>query len=193
MDKFIKQENNTTRFVVLVLMIVLAAIYRLLPHPWNLSPLGAIALFGGAYFGSIAAALFVPFVSLWISDLILNNVIYGQYFPEFTLFYDGFAWQYGSFVAITLIGLLLKNRVKPVNVFFASVAGSVLFFLVSNFGVWASGGGIMYPLTGTGLIACYTAGLPFLQNTLLGDLAFNALLFGSFEVLQRKYTVLRLA
>ncbi len=191
MDKIFKQENNITRFSVLVLLIMLAAIYRLLPHPWNLAPVGAIALFGGAYFGSPIAVVFVPLVSLWISDLILNNLIFSQYFPEFTLFYSGFAWQYGSFVAISFIGMLLKNNVKPINVLFASIGGSLLFFLISNFGVWASG--TMYLQNPTGLIACYIAGLPFLQNTLLGDLVFNAALFGSFEYLQHRYPKLRIA
>jgi hypothetical protein len=190
MKKIFDEENNMGRFSVLVLMVVMAGIYRLLPHPWNLAPFGAMALFGGAYFGSMIAAIFVPLVSLWISDLVLNNLIFAQYFPEFTLFYSGFGWQYGSFVAISCIGLLLKNNVKPVNVLVASVGGSLLFFFVSNFGVWA--GGSIYPPTGVGLMACYTAGLPFLQNTLVGDLVFNIALFGAFEFLQARYSGLKL-
>ncbi|MFN0048483.1 MAG: DUF6580 family putative transport protein [Cytophagales bacterium] len=190
MNRIFGQENSVARFSVLVLMVVIAGIYRLLPHPWNLAPFGAMALFGGAYFGSIIAAIFVPLVSLWISDLVLNNVIFSQYFPEFTLFYNGFGWQYGSFVAISCIGLLIKNNVKPVNVLFASVGGSFLFFFVSNFGVWATGN--MYPPSSAGLMACYTAGLPFLQNTLVGDLVFNIALFGVFEFLQTRYSGLKL-
>jgi len=189
MNRIIKEEKNIARFSVLVLMVVLATIYRLLPHPWNLAPVGAMALFGGAYFGSIVAAIFVPLFSLWVSDLVLNNLIFAQYFPEFTLFYSGFAWQYGSFVVICLIGLLLKNNVKPISVLVASVAGSIVFFVISNFGVWL--GGTMYPQTSSGLLACYAAGLPFIQNTLVGDLVFSAALFGSFEYLQGRYKYLR--
>lgn len=190
MDKIISKENNIVRFIVLVSIVAAAAVYRLLPHPANLAPVGAIALFGGAYFGSRVAAFFVPLLSLWISDLVLNNFIYQEYFPSFTLFYEGFAWQYGAFAGVTFIGFLIKNKVNAVNVISASVAGSVLFFVISNFGVWI--GSTMYSHTFSGLMACYTMAIPFFQNTLFGDAIFSIVAFGAFELLKSRYTLLKL-
>jgi hypothetical protein len=174
-----------TRFVVLIAIILLGAVYRLLPHPANFAPITAMALFGGAYFQQKRIAFIVPLFTLWLSDLILNNLIYQAYFPEFTLFYSGFYWQYGSFLLITYLGTFLQNNVKYLNVLGLSLSASLLFFLISNFGVWASFG--TYPPTLNGLLLCYIAGLPFLQNTILGDLFFCVLFFGLFEVLQSRF------
>lgn len=191
MKELFKDQNAVSRFSVLVLFIVLVSIYRLLPHPWNLAPVGAMALFGGAYFSNKLAAFLVPLISLWVSDIILNNLIFSQYFNGFTLFYDGFVWQYSSFLAITLLGMTLQNRVKPITLLGASLAGSLFFYLISNFGVWASG--TMYPANFSGLVSCYVAGLPFLKPTVLGDLVFNIVLFGSFEFLQSRFPKLKIA
>ena len=176
------KENNTLRFIFLVIITVFVSFYRLLPHPANFVPVGAASLFAGAYFGSTLFAIFVPLISLWLSDLILNNFVYQQYFPNFTLFYDGFYWQYLSFAAIVFIGMLLKNRVKVGNVVLASISGSVLFFVATNFGVWFSSN--MYSKNLVGLGACYLAAIPFFVQSLLGDLVFCGVIFGIFEFLK---------
>ncbi len=172
------------RFGVLVLIVLLAAFSRLIPHPPNFAPIGAMSLFGAAYFSRKYLAFVVPIVAMWLSDLLLNNVIYGQYFDHFVWFYNGFYWTYAAFIFIGLIGFGLLKKVRPKNLLIASLSASVVFFLVSNFGVWASG--TMYPNTFSGLMSCYTAGLPFLKNTLIGDLAYSGALFGIFEVIQYK-------
>ena len=172
------------RFGVLVLIVLLAAFSRLIPHPPNFAPIGAMSLFGAAYFSRKYLAFVVPIVAMWLSDLLLNNVIYGQYFDHFVWFYNGFYWIYAAFIFIGLIGFGLLKKVRPVNLLIASLSASVIFFLVSNFGVWASG--TMYPNTFSGLMSCYTAGLPFLKNTIIGDLAYSGALFGIFEVIQYK-------
>lgn len=176
------KEKSIVRFVVLVAITVFVSFYRLMPHPSNLVPVGAASLFAGAYFGSTLFAFAVPLLSLWISDMILNNFIYQQYFPEFTLFYDGFYWQYLSFVAIVLIGILIKKHIKVSNIILASLSGSLLFFVVTNFGVWFSSN--MYPHSLVGLGACYVAAIPFFVQTLIGDLVFCGVIFGIFEYLK---------
>ena len=183
------KDSNIGRFLVVALMVVLAGIYRILPHPINFSPVGAMALFGGAYFANRISSFIIPLVTLWISDLVINNVIFAQYYPKFTWFYDGFYWVYGSFILIACIGWMLKGKIKIWSVPMAAISGSILFFVVTNFGVWISG--TMYPLNLSGLVLCYTAAIPFFSATLLGDLLFSALLFGIFELLQKRFEVLQ--
>ena len=183
-----KQKNM--RFGVLALMILLAAMSRLLPHPPNFAPIGGMALFGAAYFGKRYWAFLVPIVSMWISDLVLNNAVYGQYFDHFVWFYRGSLFTYGAFALIVVLGIFALKKVRIPNLIASALGASVIFFLVSNFGVWFSG--MMYPKTFGGLMACYTAGLPFFQNTLAGDLVYTAVLFGAFELSARRFPQLQL-
>ncbi len=176
----------------LTLIIILAAFSRLVPHMPNFSPLGVIGLFGAAHFSKKWQAFLIPIAATWLSDLFINNVIYAQYYPEFTWFYSGFYWQYGSYFLITLLGIwLYHNQVSIKNVAGGSIGSGLIFFLVSNFGVWASG--TMYPADLNGLITCYTAGIPFYKGTLLGDLFYSAVLFGGYYLLQKNFSVFRLS
>jgi hypothetical protein len=185
-----EKSKINVRFGILSLIVLLAAFSRLIPHPPNFAPIGAMSLFGAAYFARKHLAFVVPIVAMWLSDLLLNNVIYGQYFDHFVWFYQGCYWTYAAFIFIGLIGFGLLKKVRPVNLLIASLSASVVFFLVSNFGVWASG--TMYPNTLTGLMSCYTAGLPFFKNTLMGDLAYSGALFGIFELIQYKVPALKI-
>jgi len=172
------------RFGVIATMILLAAISRLIPHPHNFSPIGGMALFGAAYFTKRQWAFIVPLVSMWISDLALNNIVYGAYFNHFVWFYSGSLFTYGAFALIVLLGMFALKKVHIYNLVLSALGASVIFFIVSNFGVWLSG--IMYPKDLNGLAACYVAGIPFFQNTILGDLFYSAVLFGTFELSVRK-------
>jgi hypothetical protein len=185
MEKF----KINLRFGSLSLIILLAAFSRLIPHPPNFAPIGAMALFGTAYFSRKYLALLIPILGMWMSDIFLNNVVYGEYFEGFVLFYQGFYWTYGAFILIGLLGFILLKKVKVQTVLLGSLSASILFFLVSNFGVWFSG--TMYPKDFSGLMACYTAAIPFFKNTLMGDLVYCGVLFGSFELAQRKIPVLQ--
>ncbi|MCL5003933.1 MAG: hypothetical protein M1352_01535 [Patescibacteria group bacterium] len=147
--------------------ILLGALSRLLPHPPNFAPIAALALFGGAYLRK-RDAIIIPLLTMLVSDLILS----GYYGP--TMFY-----VYGSFILIGLAGLWLRNHKSPFTILSSALLSSVLFFVVTNFGVWAQG---WYPHNLTGLIACYTAAIPFFRNTVLGDLSYTALFFGGFEL-----------
>lgn len=156
----------------------LAALTRLLPHPDNFTPISAMALFGAAYFSQQWRMLAVPFLALFASDLILNNVIYRQYYTEFTFITSW--WIYVAFALVMLIGwALLRQKVTPGRLLAASLSASALFFVVTNFSTWLDSG--MYPQTPAGLAACFAAGLPFLKNTVLGDLFFSGVMFGAYE------------
>ena len=163
-------------------IIVLAALSRLLPHPPNFSPVEAIALFGGAYFARRSAAIWLPLAAMLLSDLALglvNGGIYAEYFLS-----AGFLLVYACIALSAVLGFGLRGRVSAPRVFAYSLLGSVLFFLVTNFGTWL--GSSMYPQTGAGLLAAYVAGIPFFQNTVLGTLFYSALMFGSFAWLRTR-------
>lgn len=175
---------------VLLLMIVMAALSRLLPHPDNVTPVGAMALFGGAYFSRKYLAFLVPLLAMWLSDLVLNNIIYARLYPDY---YDGFVWMgnlwvYASFILIGLVGMSLLKKVTMRNVVGTSLIGSVIFFLITNFGAWMVDP--LYPKTTGGLLAAYGAGIPFFRNTLLGDLVYCGILFGGFEWAKSQWKVL---
>jgi hypothetical protein len=162
--------GNTTRLTAIIAAIFAAAALRLVPHPPNFSPIDAMALFSGAYLGRRGLAFAAPFGALFLSDAILG-------------FYPGMAFVYGSVAAIVLIGWLVASNKSLLRIAGGAVVSSVLFFVVSNFGTWLDSG--MYPHTAFGLAGCYTAAVPFFQNTFAGDLFYSALLFGGFALLQR--------
>jgi hypothetical protein len=185
------EQKINLRFSLLTALILLCAFSRIIPHIPNFSPLGAIGLFGAAHFSKKWQAFLIPIAATWLSDLFINNVIYAQYYPKFTWFYEGFYWQYGSYLIITLTGLGILNKINIPKVLTGTLASTAIFFLVSNFGCWI--GSTTYPQNFGGLITCYAAGIPFLKGTLLGDLFYSGMLFGTFALAQYKFPVLRLA
>lgn len=179
--------NKGTNFKwgILVLIIFVAALFRFIPYlfegsGFNIAPIGAMALFGGAYFSKKYMAFLFPFLALWASNLVINNAFIPEFFDGFTLL--GSWKHYLPLLLIVGLGILIIKKVTAKRVFVASLSASVLFFLVSNFFVWTEG--TMYPMNLTGLIECYVMGLPFFWSTLAGDLFFSALLFGGFELIK---------
>ena len=164
------------RITVLICMILAAAASRLIPHPPNMASIAAVALFGGAYLSDKRLAFLVPLAALFLSDLVLG--LYGH-----------MEIVYGSFALVVCIGLLLRKRRTPLRIAGAALASSTLFFVVTNFGVWAFGS--LYPKTAAGLVTCYVAAIPFFQNTLVGDALYTAVLFGGFALAERLFPILR--
>ena len=154
----------------------------------NFTPIGAIALFGGAYLKNRYHAFLIPIAALWISDLILNNFIY-SFYSDFTWFYPGFLWQYFSFTLIIVIGYFFLKKINFKNVFITSISSSLLFFIITNFGVWISGS--MYTLDFQGLITCYIMALPFFKGTLLSFICYSTFLFGVLELYKQKFETLK--
>lgn len=167
---------------VLYLYVLAAILLRILPHPWNAAPIGAMFLFSGATFNRRLDSLLVPLAALMVSDYAVVHVLYGGRYAWFT------PYTWAGFLLVGLIGWALRNRISVPSVALASLSGSVVFFLVTNFGVWT--GGKMYPLTLTGLAACYTAGIPFFRNELIGDLIYAAIMFGSYAAIQHRRTAM---
>jgi len=174
--------------LVLAAMILLAALSRLLPHPPNFSPIEAVALFGGAYFAHRAWAIVVPLVAMAISDVALGLVNGGIYLDYFLNAH--FVSIYACIVLCTLLGFALRGRVSGGSVLGSSLAGSAIFFLVTNFAVWLSADPQVSTTCGS-LGACYVAGLPFFQWTALGTLFYAAVLFGGFALLRARIPQLR--
>ena len=166
---------NNTRLAVLTCMILAAAASRLIPHPPNFAPITALALFSGVHFSDKRLAFLVPVSALLLSDAVLG-------------FYRGMWIVYGSFCLIACIGLLLRKRRSSFTVAVAAIASSVLFFVLTNFGVWLFGS--LYPKTLDGLMLSYVAAFPFFQNTLLGDCFYTLMLFGAFRLAETKWPVL---
>ena len=182
---------NRPRFWFLTALTVLAALSRLLPHPHNVSPIAAVALFGAATFPKRWAAVLVPLGSLFLSDALLQ-LTYSQTggMQPFWGFYRGQWVVYACLVATVAIGFLLRHRRTVPTVALATLASSVLFFLVTN-GAMVFGAGSRYPKNGTGLLLSYEAGLPFFRNTLLGDAFFATVLFGSLALAEVRFPALR--
>ena len=173
--------------LLLAALIFIAALSRVLPHPPNFSPIEAVALFGGAYFAKRHWALLVPLAAMFASDLVLgvaNGGIYWDYFSS-----AGYLLVYVCIALSTALGFGLRGKVTGSRVLGYSLAGSLLFFVVTNFGAWL--GSPAYPQTFAGLAAAYVAGVPFFQWTVLGTLAYAALLFGGFELLRRRVPALQ--
>ena len=168
----------TPKVMVVAGIILFAAVMRLVPHWPNFTPVAAIALFGGAHLGRRSLAFAIPLVALFISDLFLG-------------FHNFMIPVYISFALVVLLGGLLRNNVKVHTVAGGALAGSTLFFLLTNFAVW-----LTTPYYGpgfSGLMACYTAALPFFHTSILGDLFYSTVFFGGFYFVQQRYPVLKIA
>lgn len=169
MKKLLSKITRQNRVILLVALalIVFAMLARLLPHPPNFTPIAAVALFGALYLPKRSAIL-IPLVALFVSDIFIG--FYG--WPIMLA-------VYGSFALIGVIGFVVR-RYKSLNSILAgTIGGTLLFFLVTNAAVWAFG--TMYAPGVAGLIASYTAALPFLRASLAGNLFYVALLVGVME------------
>src|SRR5689334_15413324 len=148
---------TNSRIFALLSAILVAAALRLVPHPPNFTPIGAMAIFSGAYLGRRGLAFVAPLGAMLLSDAIIG-------------FYSGFWITYLAVALIVLLGSLALSRRSVIRIGLAAIASSALFFVVSNFGTWALSG--MYPHSFAGLEACYVAAIPFFQNTIAGDLFY---------------------
>jgi len=173
------KKNTYIQALLITGLIVLAVLSRLLPHPPNFTPLAAIALFGAAYFSSKKWALIIPIMAWWLSDLLLNATIYAEYQTGFSLFAGYQFWSFLSILGIVGVGYFLLKKINMVNVLGSAFLAALLFFVVSNFGVWLTGA--LYTKTFAGLIECYVAAIPFFHWNLLGNIFYLGLMVGLYE------------
>lgn len=160
--------NTRFLFFFLAAVTLVSVGVRLFPHAPNFTPIGALALFVGAYAVSKHWWLsLLPLAAMFVSDLLIG-------------FYDAgvMATVYGSFLVYVFIGRVTGSHIRPANVLFAGMGGAVLFYLATNFAVWAFSS--LYPHTLQGLLLSYTLALPFFRYTLLGDIFFSGVFFGAY-------------
>jgi hypothetical protein len=165
------------RLTVILMIVLIAALMRIVPHPANVTPIAAMALFAGAYLPDRRLALVIPLAAMLLSDLVIG-------------LHASMLYVYAG-VAVTVLigGAMLKRNPSVMPAIAASLVSSVMFFLITNYGTWVTG--VLYPRTAEGLMMAYTAGIPFFRNSVLGDLFFTAMLFGGFQVLERSLPALR--
>lgn len=173
-------QNSKSLFIAL---IVIAALSRLMPHPDNFTAMGAVALFAGSTLRRYSALL-IPVLALFLSDLLINNIIYNT--GGFTLFTSGFAYFAGAYVLIALLGRTLQRQ-STGSVLAYSIVSALVFFIISNFGVWISG--VMYPKTTAGLLMAYEMAIPFLRNDIIGTAIFSVAIFGAFNWLKERNAI----
>ncbi len=154
---------------MLVFLVLIAVIARILPHPPNFTPIAATALFSGAYFSRKSHAYAISLLAMLVGDLFIG---FHQLMPV----------VYVSFALTVALGFWLKSRVRPSTVLLTAVTGSILFFLITNFGVWYFLN--VYPHTWAGLMACYMGAIPYFQNSLASSLVYSVALFGGFAFMQ---------
>ena len=179
-------KDKRTIFISLFLLIIVAALYRVIPgRPFGFAPQYAMAIFGGAVFIKDKKWAFaLPLISMFISDA-LYEVLYHFGITTLQGFYEGQWLNYLLFALLTTIGFLVK-KIKIINVLLASLAAPTVYFLLSNFFVWTSGGGWARPKTFDGLLMCYNDALPFYPNSLYATVLFSVVLFGGYYLLQSK-------
>jgi hypothetical protein len=155
---------------LITLFIALGALSRLIPHPLNFTPVAAMALFGGTYIANKRLAFIIPISVMFLSDLMLEIVKGAGFYPDMI-------FVYGSVALITTLGFFLRGREQRQTIMVASLTGSILFFFITNFGVWTTG---LYEYTAQGLANCYIAAIPFFKGTIMGDLFYNLVFFGGY-------------
>ncbi len=160
-----------TTWIALALIVTGVAL-RLIPHAANFAPIGAIALFGGAVL-SARHALWLPLVIMVVSDLFIG-------------FHGTMLFTWSGFVLIGMFGMLLRQRNNAERIPLGALGSALIFYLVSNFGVWVEGK--LYAHTLQGMIDCYVAALPFLRTSLIADLVFTAALFGAYALATKAVT-----
>src|SRR6266403_2931705 len=177
MNSVQQKQSLILRGAVVATMIVLAAVLRIAPHPWNLTPIGAMALFSGAMYKNRWMAFALPLASLFAGDVFVG-------------FHKLMLIVYASFAISVAIGRWLGDNRSVARIGGAVFLGATQFFVVTNIAVWAIGG--FYPKTITGLVTCFLAGVPFFWNTLAGDAMYSGILFGGFALAEKLLPTLRL-
>lgn len=182
-----KQNHQLSPALIILGFIAGAGILRLLltGNVPNITPIAAMALFGGAYFQNKKLAFVLPLFVMFLTDMALEAA-YQFGWREYSGFHSTMPFVYMGFLFTVLLGTFLKSdNVRALPLAGAGLLSSAVFFIVTNFGVWATAG--YYPTTLDGLITCYVAAIPFFHYSVIGDLFFIALLFGGFAYLKSKY------
>lgn len=169
-------QSNFSRTLLIISLIAVAAITRFIPHPFNFTAIGAMALFGGATMTDKRLALVLPLLAMLISDFFIG-------------FHEGMWLVYAAFLVVGFIGIAISKNIKLASVITGSLAGSCVFYLLTNFAFFYPE--TMYPHTVAGILQSYVMAIPFFTNALAGDLFFNGVLFGSFYLVSQRIPAFR--
>jgi hypothetical protein len=161
--------------ILVVAILLIGILARFIPHAPNFTPVLALALFGGVYLKR-SYAVIVPLALMMATDLFLG-------------LHPMIAFTWGSVLVISWIGLKVRESMNVKTVLLGSVASAVLFFVVTNFGVWL----VHYPRTWEGFVSCYTLAVPFFRGTLVSTLLYAVMLFGGYELLASQIKKTKLA
>jgi len=169
---------------IIFITILLVAMTRIIPHWPNVTAVGAIAIFGGATLRNSWSAILVPLAAIFISDLLINNIFYSAYYEGFVFFGQASAWIYSAFILMAVMAHFSITSFKALPIIGTALSGSVLFFALTNFGAWM--GSPIYSQDVSGLMFAYEAGLPFLLNSMIANILFSGVLFGSYYAAMEK-------
>ncbi len=188
---------NFRRFGFLCLLMLAAALSRVVPHPPNLAPMAAVALFGAAMFEKRWMAVVMPLAALLFSDiliqatyLLVRDTSWASWQPYWG-FYQGQWMNYACLLVTIGLGFLLRDRRSLGMIGGVTLANAVIFFVLSNFAVWLQGGMAVYPRTFAGLMLCYEQAIPFFQYSLMGDVLYVTLLFGSLALAEARFPAIQ--
>lgn len=167
--------------------MVVAAVARIVPHMPNFSPVEGLTLFGAAYLKRKELAAILPVLLLYVTDLFINNTIMRPFYPEsagFIWFSNYMIYSWSAMIVIAILGVYVFRKISIQRVIGATLGASIVFFLISNFGVWLHSTSF-YTKDFSGLMTCYIAAIPFLKTSMISSFLFNALLFGGYEIFFR--------
>lgn len=167
-----QKQSNRENISFIILFLVIAAITRLIPHPFNFTAIGAMAIFSGSKLKDKRLAFILPSVVMLITDSIIG-------------FHASMIPVYICFTIAVLIGIKIRNYQSITGIVSGSLISSLVFFLVTNLPFWYADISL-YPLTLSGTLMSYTAAIPFFGNQIAGDLFYNAVFFGSYYLVNRK-------
>lgn len=184
--KYDKMKNKTLIFLLITAIIVFGFVIRLFPHMHNFAPMGALALFAAAFYKRKYLAFIAPATVWFLSDLYLNNFVY-QLSEGFTFFSSFQLYNVIAIALIVILGTFLFKKLSVAKIALGSVSASLIFFIVSNFGVWLQGG--LYPKTFAGLTNCFTMAIPFYKATFVSDMIFTIIFFGAMYFITKSNTV----
>ena len=168
-------KNKDIEIYLAFLAVILGAVFaRLVPHIPNIAPIAALALFSGAK-APKKIGFIIPLAVMVVSDIFLG-------------FHTTIPFVYGSFILTAGIGYLIRQKITPLYIGIGSLSSSVLFFIITNFGVWFTSS--MYEKNFNGLMACYRMGIPFFRNTIIGDIFYSTLFFLGYKVVKSLFVLM---
>jgi len=169
---------------VLFITVFAVAMSRIIPHWPNVTAVAAVAILGGATMRNSLTAVLIPVSAIFVSDLIINNVFYSTYYDSFVLFGESSGWIYAAFILMAVLSHFTIKSFKALPIISVTMISTLLFFVLTNFGSWLHSP--FYTQDMSGLMLAFEAGLPFLLNSILGNLFFVGVFFYGYSKISER-------